>query len=79
MPGGVVAGLDLGGPGRAMDGLLEAEAGQTLLAALDPLIRPATAQDTPAAANAPPTPSPNWPAAASRGAGCPGSVGSGPS
>jgi hypothetical protein len=62
-----------------MDGLLEAEAGQTLLAALDPLIRPATAQDTPAAANAPPTPSPNWPAAASRGAGCPGSVGSGPS
>jgi hypothetical protein len=31
----------------AMDGLLEAEAGQALLAALDPLARPATAQDTP--------------------------------
>jgi hypothetical protein len=31
----------------AMDGLLAAEAGQALLAALDPLARPATAQDTP--------------------------------
>jgi hypothetical protein len=30
----------------AIDGLLEAEAGQTLLAALDPLTRPATAHDT---------------------------------
>ena len=30
----------------ALDGLLEAEAGQTLLAALEPLARPANAQDT---------------------------------
>ena len=36
----------------AVDGLLEPEAGQMLLAALEPLARPADAEDTPAAANA---------------------------
>jgi hypothetical protein len=30
----------------ALDGLLEAEAGQTLLAALEPLARPTTGDDT---------------------------------
>jgi hypothetical protein len=37
----------------AVNGLLEAEAGQTLLAALDPLARPATAQDTPSGGQRP--------------------------
>jgi len=36
----------------AVDGLLEAEAGQTLLAALEPLAGPADAADPAAAANA---------------------------
>jgi hypothetical protein len=63
----------------AMDGLLEAEAGQTLLAAWSPWPAQPPLRTPPAAANAPPTPSPNWPAAASTKAGCPGSVGSGPS
>jgi hypothetical protein len=63
----------------AVDGLLEAEAGQTLLAALEPLARPASADDLVAAASVGPMPSPNWPAAAWRAASCPRPVGSGPS
>jgi Domain of unknown function (DUF222) len=64
----------------ALDGLLEPEAGQTLMAALEPLARPATApMMCAAAASAAPTPSPNWPAAAWKAAGCPRPVGSAPS
>jgi hypothetical protein len=60
----------------ALDGLLEPEAGQILLAALEPLARPPSAQDPAAAASAGPTPWPSWPAAPWRPGGCPRPVGS---
>ena len=63
----------------AVDGLLEAEAGQSLLAALDPWPARPTPPMPAAAANAAPMHWPSWPAAASRGAGCPRPVGSAPS
>jgi Domain of unknown function (DUF222) len=62
----------------ALDGLLEAEAGQTLLAALEPLARPPT-PSTPAAGPAPGRcPGRAGPAGAG-GVGCPRAVGSGSS
>jgi hypothetical protein len=61
----------------ALDGLLEPEAGQTLVAALEPLARPTSAADPALVASAGPMPWPSWPAAAWRGAGCPRPVGSG--
>jgi hypothetical protein len=60
----------------AVDGLLEPETGQTLLAALEPLARPHDAQAPEAAANAPLMRWPSWPAAAWRGVGCRRRVGS---
>ena len=64
----------------AVNGLLDPEAGQTLLAALEPLARPTNAARHPhAVASAGPMPSPSWPAATWRPAGCPRAVGSGPS
>jgi hypothetical protein len=62
----------------AVNGLLEPEAGQTLLAALEPLARPADSQDPAAVANAGPMPWSSWPAAAWRAAGCPRLVGAAP-
>ena len=47
----------------AVNGLLDPEAGQTLLAALEPLARPASAATSAAAASAAPMPWPSWPAA----------------
>ena len=63
----------------AIDGLVESEAGQMVLAALEPLARPTDASDHRSGSHAPPTPSPSWPAATWRPAGCPRPVGSGPS
>jgi hypothetical protein len=63
----------------AVDGLLEAEAGQTLLAALEPLAARPAPPMTAAAANAGPTPWPSWPAASWKAGGCPRPVGCGPS
>jgi hypothetical protein len=60
----------------ALDGLLEPEAGQTLLAALEPWPAPTAPPMTAAAANAAPTRWPNWPAGPWRVAGCPRPVGS---
>ena len=73
-----MAGVDLEGM-VAVNGLLEPEAGQTLLAALEPLARP-TNPTTPApVVSAGPMPWPSWPAATSRAASSPRAVGSGPS
>ena len=64
----------------AVNGLLDPEAGQTLLAALEPLARPTTAADTRCrVASDTPTPSPSWPAARWKPASSPRAVGSGPS
>ena len=60
----------------ALDGLLEAEAGQTVLAALEPLARPAAPRTPAAAASGRPTPWWSWPAAPWRAAGCPRPAGS---
>jgi hypothetical protein len=62
----------------AVDGLLEPEAGQALLAVLEPLAAQPTPRTPPAAASAGPTPSPNWPAGAWRPATCPRPVGPAP-
>jgi hypothetical protein len=59
----------------ALDGLLEPEAGQTLVAALEPLARPTNAADPAAVASVGPMPWPSWPAAAWKAAGCPRLVG----
>ena len=63
----------------AIDGLLEAEAGQTVLAALEPLAAQSTPTTVAVGASGPPTP---WPSCAAwpwRVGGCPRLVGSGPS
>jgi Domain of unknown function (DUF222) len=63
----------------AVNGLLDPEAGQTLVAALEPLARP-TMPPTPArGGSAGPTPWSSWPAAPWRVASSPRLVGSGPS
>jgi len=56
----------------AVDGLLEAEAGQTVLAALEPLARPADADDPAVVASGPPMPWPSWAAGPWPGAAGPG-------
>ena len=61
----------------AVDGLLEPEAGQSLLAALNRWPAQPTPKTPAVAANATPMPWPSWPAATWRGAGCPRPVGSG--
>jgi Domain of unknown function (DUF222) len=63
----------------AVDGLLDPEAGQTLLAALEPLARPPTPTTLALVASAAPTPSPSSPAAAWKPAGSPRAAGSAPS
>ena len=63
----------------AVNGLLEPEAGQTLVAALEPLARPPTPTTPAPVASAGPTPWPSWPAAAWKPAGSPRPVGCGPS
>jgi Domain of unknown function (DUF222) len=63
----------------ALDGLLEPEAGQTVLAALEPLAHPAGAADHRSASSDAPTGWPSWPAAPWRRAGCRRPAGSGPS
>ena len=63
----------------AVNGLLDPEAGQTLLAALEPLARPADADDERSGGQRGPTPWPSWPAAPWKPAGCPTPVGSAPS
>ena len=63
----------------AVNGLLDPEAGQTLLAALEPLARPTDADDDRSVASAAPMPWPSWPAAPWRPAGSPRPVGSDPS
>jgi hypothetical protein len=63
----------------ALDGLLEPEAGQTLLAALASLAARPTPPMSAVPANATPTPSPSWRAAPWKAASCPTPVGSGPS
>ena len=68
---------DLGGHGR-LNGLLDPEAGQTLLAALEPLARPSGANDARSVGSDAPMPSPNWPAAAWRAASSPRPAGSDP-
>jgi Domain of unknown function (DUF222) len=62
----------------AVDGLLEPEAGQTVLAALEPLARPPALRTPAAVASAGPMPSMSWPAGPWRAAGCPRPVGSAP-
>jgi Domain of unknown function (DUF222) len=62
----------------ALDGLLEPEAGQTLVAALEPLARPTSAADPALVASVGPMPWPSWPAAAWRPVGCPRLVGPSP-
>jgi len=54
----------------AIDGLLEPEAGETLLAALEPLARPTTADDQRVAPSGARTRWPSWPDAPWRAAGC---------
>src|SRR5215217_9396222 len=56
----------------AVDGLLEAEAGQTVLAALEPLARPADADDPAVVASGPLMPWPSWAAGPWPGAAAPG-------
>jgi hypothetical protein len=63
----------------ALQGLLEPEAGQTLLAALEPLTRPRDAHDPRSAISAALMPSLSWPATPWRAASCPRPVGSAPS
>ena len=63
----------------AVDGLLEPEAGQTLVAALEPLAALTLLRTPAAVASAGPTPSPSWLAGPWRAAGCPRPAGSGPS
>ena len=63
----------------AVNGLLDPEAGQTLLAALDPLARPTSADDARSGGQRGPMPWPSWPAGTWRAAGCPRAVGCGPS
>ena len=63
----------------AVNGLLEPEAGQTLLAALEPWPAPPTPTTTAAAASAGPMPWPSWPAAAWKPASCPRPAGCDPS
>jgi Domain of unknown function (DUF222) len=63
----------------AIDGLLEAEAGQTLLAALAPLARPSDAQDVRSGGQRRADALAELARAAWRGVGCPRPVGSGPS
>jgi hypothetical protein len=63
----------------AVNGLLEAEAGQTSWPPWSPWPARPPATTPEAAANATPTPCVSWPAGAWRGAGSPGPVGSGPS
>jgi Domain of unknown function (DUF222) len=60
----------------AVDGLLEPEAGQILLAALAPLARPADAGDTRTGSQRNADAWPSWPAGPWRPAGCPRPVGS---
>jgi uncharacterized protein DUF222 len=62
----------------ALDGLLEAEAGQTLLAALEPWPARPTPATPAAAASAALMPWLSWPAAVSKPGGCPRPVGSAP-
>jgi Domain of unknown function (DUF222) len=59
----------------AVNGLLDPEAGQTLLAALDPWPAPATLAMSAAPPSAAPMPWPSWPAAPWRPAGSPRAVG----
>ena len=63
----------------AVNGLLEPEAGQTLLAALEPLARPTNADDARSVVSVGPMPWLSWPAAAWRAGGSPRPVGCGPS
>jgi hypothetical protein len=63
----------------AIDGLLEPEAGQVLLAALEPLARPLMLRTPAAPANATLMRWPSWLAGAWRPVGCPRRVGCGPS
>jgi hypothetical protein len=63
----------------AVNGLLEPEAGQTLVAALEPLARPTTTDDPRSGGQRAPTPSLNSPAATWKPVGCPGAAGCDPS
>jgi hypothetical protein len=63
----------------AVNGLLDPEAGQTLVAALEPLARPASADDPAAHPSAAPMPLLSWPAAAWKPASSPRAVGCDPS
>jgi Domain of unknown function (DUF222) len=60
-------------------GIMSPEAGHTVQTALEPLSRPVDAADTRSGANAPPTPSPSWPAGNSKPASSRSPVGCGPS
>jgi Domain of unknown function (DUF222) len=61
----------------SLNGLLEPEAGQTLVAALEPLARPTSADDPALVGSAGLMPWSSWPAAAWRAVGCPRVVGCG--
>ena len=63
----------------ALQGLLDPKAGQTLLAALDPLARPANAEDPRSGGQRALMPWSSWPAAPSRPGSCPRAAGSAPS
>jgi hypothetical protein len=63
----------------ALQGLLDPEAGQTLVAALDPWPDRPPPRTPARVGSAVPTPWPSWPAAAWRAGGCPRAVGCGPS
>ena len=66
------------GPGPRHKGLLDPEAGQILLAALEPLARPPSADDPRSGTSGAPTPSRSWPGAPWRPASCPSVVGCAP-
>jgi Domain of unknown function (DUF222) len=63
----------------AVNGVLEPEAGQTLVAALEPLARPTTADEDRSASQRRADALASWPAAAWKPASCPRPVGCGPS